>query len=192
MTKKEDFARDIAAIRSKGYPAFNYGKKNFSSDIESSFAAGQTNANEVLLNNYLNKIYPTLSDILIGIKEMYDPIIDQWDQRYTDSGDMVEPRRYAQTIVALRYKQADNIKMPTKNFIGDLESAYVSGQKNALQFLLKQQEINPYGSSDEILGDIHVLLAKSWSAFRKNHMGRSKPLPLDKIIEEFQKSLESL
>jgi hypothetical protein len=82
--------------------------------------------------------------------------------------------------------------MPVVNLIHDLQAAYISGQRNSLQILLKLHADNPYESENDILGDLHVQLSKSWKAFRKNHMGRSKPLPLDKIIEEFMKSSENL
>lgn len=182
LTKKEDFARGIGATRSKGSPLFNYGKKNYSSDIESAFAAGQTNVAEVLLNNFMNKVYKTVPDILADIDEFYKLLEDEWDTRFAMSDEVIVPRRYMNEITKLRYKQADNIKMKLENFNYDLMIAYTSGQINTLKHLQSVHQSNPYLNNDDIIGDIHILMVNSWGAFRKNHMGRSRPLTLETIL----------
>ena len=188
LTTMEGFLKGIVETRSKGAERFSYGAKNFINDIESTFAAGQTNVTEDLLNNYLNKIYSNVQDMINHIDEMRESIFEFWDHRFPRSDEVIEPKRFSQTILKLKYKQAQSLKLTTSSFRHELGHVYTSGQNNIIQTLLKRNQLNPYLTFNDIVGDLHILMVTSWKAFRNNHLTRSKPLTLETIIEQHLKA----
>lgn len=97
---------------------------------------------------------------------------------------MKDIRQFAMDILAKRYGQADRIKVSRKFYEEDIRGCVLTGRSEALEFLLHKHEAEPFGTVDEVMGEIQILLANNWNEFHRLFPTRTAPTTVERILKQ--------
>jgi len=80
--------------------------------------------------------------------------------------------------------QADKVKVCKKHYKRDMESCVLSGRSEMLESILKRHFENPYGTVDEIIGDLQLELVDSWNDFHKLWPTVTRSITLEAVLKD--------
>lgn len=81
-------------------------------------------------------------------------------------------------------RQADKIKISRKAYSIDLESMSLSGRSEALEEIIKRHKDKPYGTIEEVIGDVQLLLLSNWNEFHRLWPTSTRSLTLEEVLKD--------
>ena len=90
----------------------------------------------------------------------------------------------SKSIVDARFGQADRIKISRKFYQHDIESCILNGRSEAFEEILNKHVSEPFGTVEEIIGEIQIAIVDNWNQFHKLYPLATRPITIDKILKE--------
>lgn len=82
------------------------------------------------------------------------------------------------------YRQATAAKISKKDYLWEIELSHCHGKVENMRVLLERHLENPYGSVDELIGDIQLLLVGSKNDMWKLMPNHTDPANLDSLVKQ--------
>lgn len=85
------------------------------------------------------------------------------------------------------YKSGKNkVPINKQKFIGTVDMAYMSGVNNAIKDVYNYFKANPEEDFDVLLGELQLMVVKTWNNMRENPIGEVtlKPMSLEDVLYE--------
>lgn len=90
----------------------------------------------------------------------------------------------SKSIVDARFGQADRIKISRKFYAHDIEACILNGRSEAIEEILNKNVREPYGTIEELIGDLQLALVKNWNDFHKLYPLSTRPITIERILKE--------
>jgi len=82
------------------------------------------------------------------------------------------------------FGKADRIKFSKKLFTHYLESSFVCGRTEAIEKVLNKHRLEPFGTVDEVIGELQLEIVASWNDFHRLWPKHTAPLSLEKVLKD--------
>lgn len=90
----------------------------------------------------------------------------------------------SKSIVDARFGQADRIKISRKFYAHDIEACILNGKSEAMEEVLNKHIREPFGSVEEIIGELQLALVTNWNSFHKLYPLSTRPITVERILKE--------
>lgn len=87
-------------------------------------------------------------------------------------------------IVQARFGQADRIKVSRKFYSHDIEACILNGRSEVLEEILNAHNQEPFGSVDELIGELQLKLMNNWNDFHRLFPLSTRPITVERILKE--------
>ena len=88
------------------------------------------------------------------------------------------------SIVNARFGKAERVKVGKANYAHDMESSIIMGKTETVERILNMHRKEPFGTVDEIIGQLQLDLVDSWNEFHRKHRTRTAPITLETVLKQ--------
>lgn len=97
---------------------------------------------------------------------------------------MMTNKTMSQTLLDARFLKADRLKVSKYHYAIDMDSCILNGRTEIVEKVLNKHLAEPYGSIEELIGDLQIELVNSWNTFHKLWPKQTMPIGVERILKE--------